>query len=103
MSCVWKVEKMLVKPVEDGRPDVVTTVYWSCTATEGGKTAQQAGNMGFEGAGSPFTPYANLTEAEVLDWVYARGLNKEQTEATVAYDLNALLNPPVVEKQLPWA
>jgi len=103
MSCVWTVDRMLVKPVEDGRPDVVTTVYWSCTATDSGKTAQQSGNMGFEGAGSPFTPYAELTQEQVLDWVYARGLNKDQTEATVLSDLYLLVNPPVVEKQLPWA
>ena len=102
MSCVWKVDSMLVKPIEDGRPDVVVTVNWSCSASANGKTASINGNMGFENAGDPFVPYADLTEADVLEWVYARGLNKEQTEAVVAYDLEQMINPPVVDKQLPW-
>ena len=102
MNCVWKVDRMLVKPIEDGRPDVVVTVKWSCSASAEGKTSCIKGSMGFEGAGDPFVPYANLTEADVLEWVYARGLNKEQTEAVVAYDLEQMINPPVVDKQLPW-
>jgi len=102
MSAIWKVDSMLVKPIEDGRPDVVHTVKWSCSASANGKTAIISGSMGFESAGNPFIPYANLTEAQVLEWVYARGLNKEQTEAVVAYDLEQMINPPVVDKQLPW-
>lgn len=99
---VWKIESMLVKPVEAGKPDVVVTVNWSCSASANGQTASIKGNMGFDSVGDPFVPYENLTEADVLEWVYARGLNKEQTEAVVAYDLEQLLNPPVVNKPLPW-
>lgn len=102
MSAIWKVNEMLVKPLEDGKPDVVVTVKWSCSASADGKTAIISGSMGFDSTGDPFVPYANLTEAEVLGWVYARGLNKDQTEAVVAYDLAQMLNPPVVSKPLPW-
>ena len=100
---IWSIDKMLVKPSEGGQTDVVVTVHWSCSASDQGQTASIKGSMGFNTIGDPFVPYASLTQDDVLNWIYERGLNKEQTEAVVLYDLNELLNPPVVEKQLPWA
>ena len=94
---------MLVKPIEDGKPDVVVTVKFSCTASADGKTAAYNGNMGFTTVGDPFVPYPALTEAQVLDWCYANGVNKDQTEALVAQQLADLINPPVVSKPLPWS
>lgn len=103
MSCVWKVDEMLVKPQEAGQTDVVVTVKFSCSATSGDKTAAYRGNMGFTAPGDPFTPYDQLTEAQVLNWCYSRGVNKTQTESNVMADLDALVNPPIVPMPLPWA
>ena len=103
MSCVWSVTEMLVKPVEDGKPDVVVTVKFSCTASADGKTAAYNGSIGFDAPGDPFTPYSQLTQEQVLNWAFERGFNKDQIEAVVLMDLDALINPPVVNKPLPWA
>ena len=102
MSCVWSVNEMLVKPIEAGKPDVVVTVKYSCTASADGKTSAYNGNMGFDAPGDPFTPYEQLTQDQVLNWVYEGGLNKDQTEANVLADLAEQINPPVVNKPLPW-
>ena len=102
MSCVWKIDEMLVKPLEAGQTDVVVTVKFSCSATSGDKTAAYRGNLGFSSPGDPFTPYPNLTEDQVLNWVWDYGFNKDQIEANVLADLDALVNPPVVPKPLPW-
>lgn len=94
---------MLVKPIDAGKPDVVVTVKFSCNATSGDKTSAYRGNVGFSSPGNPFTPYASLTEAQVLQWVWDYGFNKDQIEANVLADLAVLINPPVVDKPLPWA
>ena len=99
----WKIDSLLVKPQEDGKADVVVTANWSCSETDQGQTATVAGNMGFLTIGDPFVPYPALTEAQVLDWCYANGVNKDQTEALVAQQLADLINPPVVSKPLPWS
>jgi hypothetical protein len=101
---VWSIDKMLGRDrIDAGQTDVVVTVYWSCSATDQGQTASLKGSMGFNTVGDPFVPYASLTQDDVLNWIYERGLNKDQTEAVVLYDLNELLNPPVVQKPLPWS
>ena len=94
---------MLVKPIESGKPDVVVTVKFSCSASADGQTATYNGNVGFDAPGDPFVPYASLTEAQVLQWVWDYGFNKDQIEANVLVDLAVLINPPVVNKPLPWA
>ena len=54
-------------------------------------------------AGSPYTPYADLTEEQVLGWIWAAGVNKEATEAAVEMQIAQQVNPPVVQPPLPWS
>ena len=71
ITCTWSVNDMTHKDSDGG----VFRVYWSCvaasdgdtvyTATEGGKL-----NLTYDASASDFTPYADLTEAQVLGWVY---------------------------------
>ena len=56
-------------------------------------------------AGSPFTPYDQLTEEKVIGWVQT-GLGAEGVAAAELQVQNAidnLINPPVVYLPLPWA
>jgi hypothetical protein len=53
--------------------------------------------------GDPFTPYADLTQDQVLGWVWANGVDKDATEAAVAGQIEAQINPPVIQPPLPWA
>ena len=96
----------LERKLSDG---VVYTAHWTVTATRevtGGDdlTAGSYGSIGF-GAPDPdsFTPYADLTEGEVVGWVLA-ALGDEQVE-TICEGLSSQLDTkenPVDASGIPW-
>ena len=103
---VWVIEAMNCKPQEDGQTDVVITVHWRQNATDGTYNATVYGTVGLTYTpGSPFTPYADLTQDQVIGWVQD-ALGQDQVislEANVAAQIEAQINPPVVTPPLPWA
>ena len=98
----WKIEQMIVKPVDGSHTDCVVTAAWRCTATSGDYSASNYGSMGFASPNGDFIAYPDLTEATVLGWIWANGVDKAEVEANVARELDAKINPPTVVKPLPW-
>jgi hypothetical protein len=43
-----------------------------------------------------------LTKEQVLDWIWANGVDKEATETAVEQQIENQKNPPVVSPPLPW-
>ena len=99
----WKIESMVVKPVDGVNTDVVVTAAWRCTATDGDFSASNYGSMGFASPSGEFIAYPDLTEETVLGWVWANGVDKAEVEANVARELDMQVNPPTVSKPLPWS
>jgi hypothetical protein len=99
----WKIENMIVKPQDGSHTDVVVTATWRCSDSSGELTASNYGSMGFASPGNDFVAYPDLTEEEVLGWVWANGVDKAEVEANVARELDMLVNPPTVAKPLPWS
>lgn len=102
----WVIEQMSCYPEYEGEQDVVFTVCWRLNGNEGDYNGTVYGSVGvtYE-AGSPFTPYADLTQDQVVGWVKA-ALGDEQVaayEANVAGQIENQKNPPVVNPPLPWA
>jgi hypothetical protein len=98
----WSISQLDCKPQEDGLTDVVVTAHWQCTVTQDEYSAQVYGTASFtleQGAG--FTPYADLTQDQVLGWVW-QSVDKNATEANVAAQLEAQINPPIISPALPW-
>lgn len=102
MTPVWTISALDVKPQEGNLTDVVITAHWSCTGTQDDKTASVYATCSFSQPGDPFTPYADLTQDQVLGWCWASGVDKDATEAAVQTQLDNLINPPVVNLPLPW-
>lgn len=102
----WSVAQMDCYPVYEGETDVVFTVHWLLVGYEGGVTGSVYGSCGVTlDAGASFTPYADLTQDQVIGWVQA-ALGAEQVaalEANVAQQIADKINPPVVTPPLPWA
>jgi hypothetical protein len=106
----WGVVQMDCYPEHDGETDVVFVVHWNLTGTETvGETTYTGYVYGSVGvtldAEAPFTPYADLTEAQVIGWVQD-ALGAEQVaayEANVAQQIANQINPPVVTPPLPWS
>lgn len=107
---VWNVTQLDCYPQFDGETDVVFTVHWTLTGTETvGETVYTGYVYGSTGVSldpaSPFTPYANLTKAQVIGWVQD-ALGAEQVAAyedIVEKQIADQQNPPVVTPPLPWA
>jgi hypothetical protein len=93
-------------PELDGQADVVFTVHWQLNGTDGTYNGSVYGSVGVTlDEGSAFTPYASLTQAQVVGWVQA-ALGEEQVasyEANVAQQIENQINPPVVTPPLPWS
>lgn len=101
----WTVAQLDAYPTYENHTDVVFTVHWRMDGTGGEHTAGVYGSVGLTlDPEADFTPYADLTEAQVIGWV-KDALGEEQVagyEANVAAQIDALVNPPVVTPPLPW-
>ena len=105
MTITWAVTAMTAYPQQAGETDVVFSVAWCCTATDGTFTSAVPGSIGVTWqAGTPFTPYDQLTEAQVLQWVFdGLGAEKLTVEGYAVKGVEDQANPPTVSPPLPWA
>lgn len=81
----WSINDMKRNTADGG----VTTVYWSCTATDDTRsdcTAVEAGKLRLEPDASAdgFIAYDSLTEDTVLGWVYESLIEGEEETAEQA-------------------
>jgi hypothetical protein len=106
ITTTWIVQQMNCYPTYESQTDVVFNVHWRASATDGTYNATSYGTVGvtYE-AGSPYTPYADLTQSQVVGWVQA-ALGAEQVatiESNLATNIDDQVNPPIVTPALPWA
>ena len=106
ITYTWAVQQMDAHPTYEGHTDVVSTVHWTLAGVDGEHTAGVYGSVGLTlDPEATYTPYADLTEAQVIGWVQD-ALGEEQVasyEANVASQIADLVSPPVVTPALPWA
>lgn len=110
----WAVAQMDAYPEADNETDVVFNVHWTLTGTEtamvsGVETVCVGSVYGTQAVPvdpeAPFTPYAELTETQVIGWVQS-AMGEEQVanyEANVAGQIANQIDPPVVTPPLPWS
>lgn len=101
----WHIAALDCYPEHEGNTDVVFVAHWRMDGTDGDHTAGVYGSVGLTlDPEATYTPYADLTEAQVVGWV-KDALGEEQVEAyeaNVAAQIDALVSPPVVTPALPW-
>ena len=102
MTILWLIERLLCKPLEGSNPDVVITADWRCNGTQDNYSGTCYGSCSFAPPSGSFTPYDELTEAQVLQWCYENGVDKTAIEANVTQQIENQINPPVVTLPLPW-
>ena len=99
---VWSVYQLDTVPQEGNLIDVVITVHWGRTATEGDYTAYVYGTMGCQTPSeTDFTAYPDLTFEQVCGWL-ENGLDYEAIDAGLQQDIDNQINPPVIVLPLPW-
>ena len=99
----WIIEWMKTTPSTATPPEFVIECGWRCSATEGEFSGTVYSTCSFTVTqGSSFTPYADLTQDQVLGWCWANGVDKDATEAAVQQQIDNQINPPVIQPPLPW-
>ena len=99
----WTVTAMDSYPTEP-QPDCVFNVHWTCSGTDGTYTSSvySTCQIPYEST-EPYIPYQNLTQEQVLGWIWEHGVDQTATEEAVAQQIANLVNPPVVTLPNPWA
>ena len=95
MTTQWNISQ-LDRKTADG---FVTCAHWTCNAVDGEHTASIQSTCSWAD-GTVNTPYADLTQATVLGWVW-ESINQQATEDALAAQL-ALQKAPVTASGTPW-
>jgi hypothetical protein len=104
ISFNWSIISMPSYANIDGQSDVVFQVNWACNgADDGGNSATSNGSVPVTyTAGTPFTPYDQLTQEQVWGWINP-SIDRPAIEANLQAMIDAQKNPPVVTPPLPWS
>ena len=85
-------------------PDYVVNAIWEVTGVDGANTASIGGNTQFNSADQtgPVTPYASLTQAQVIAWIPESAITSAQQ--CVQGQIDSMITPPVspANTELPW-
>lgn len=98
------VSQMYTLPQEAGQTDVVVSVNYLVTGVDGANTANISFSQQFTiQQGEAFTPYASLTEAQVIGWADPQTISNMQ--ACVQGQIDSMISPPVspTSQPLPWS
>jgi hypothetical protein len=99
----WNVSAIDCYPQADGETNVAFNVHWQLVGTQDTYNGSVYSTCGVPAPTGAFTPYADLTQDQVLSWIWANGVDKDSAEAAVQAQIDAQINPPVVRPALPWA
>ena len=91
----WSISQ-LDRQTSDG---FVTTAHWRATATDGDYSASVINTCSWS-EGTPTIPYDNLTQEQVLGWVW-ESVDKDATEASLNAQIELQKNP-VSASGVPW-
>ena len=97
MQVEWTASN-LDRKIETG---FVYQVHWQATAVDGEHLASVYATCSWSD-GTPTIPYADLTQEQVLGWIWANGVDKDATEAALAAQIELKKNP-VTATGLPWS
>lgn len=102
-TLTWLIETLWVRKIQDSLPDVVVTAAWRCNGTDGTYSGSVYATVSFTPPDpSKFIAYQDLTQAEVLNWVWSSGVDKDAAEAAVVQQIEQQKNPPIITPPLPW-
>lgn len=100
----WSIVSMPAYSQIDKQSDVVFQVNWTCGgADDTGNSATSAGSVPVTyTAGTPFTPYDQLTQEQVWGWINP-SIDRPEIEVNLQALIDAQKNPETVTPPLPWS
>lgn len=104
-TITWSIKHLHTK--DDNLPKTVYIALASIVAEQDGQSISVDEHFWFEPPADNFIPYDQLTEAQVLGWIFASITPEEKArlEEGANAALQAKINPPgtVQKPDLPWA
>jgi len=106
ITYAWAVNSMTAYPEAEGEQNVVFQIAWVCSATDGVYNSATYGSVDTTYvAGTPFTPYNELTLQQVNGWVAdalgPEGIAKAYADCDAAIEAQQNPTQPVTPP-LPW-
>ena len=99
----WSITSMQCYPTLDTYQNVIFNVSWLCTGINDNYQGSVYSNCAVVlNPLSPYTPYEQLTQDQILNWVWSSGIDKIAMEATVEQQIQNQITPPVISPPLPW-
>ena len=83
MAHTWTVAAMDYTVSQDGKTNVVNTVHWRVSKTDGENSGSSYGTVGLEAPSGSFVEWADITEETAVGWAKA-DLGDDQVAATEA-------------------
>jgi len=101
----WSISQLSTYPQAEGETNFVCSASWNVSETVGEYTGALSGSTAFKlNPNAPFTPYSELTESQVLDWVFAsigeegKASAEADVDAQIAYQQQQIQTPA-----MPWS
>lgn len=104
-SVTWKIEQMDCYPNVGDNNNVVFRVIWSCIVTENSTlvTTTLSGITYLSPPSENFTEFSDLTQDQVLDWVWnTEHFDKIGIETITLNQLENLCAPAILNPSIPW-
>ena len=104
MAVTWNVISLDATKTVGSLSDVVTTVHWTASDTDGDHTGSSYGAVGLaEANSSSFTAYADITKDNAVAWAKAAIGSDEVTriETSIAAQITES-KTPTVTSGVPW-
>lgn len=98
----WEVVQLDRNPTTDA----IETVHWVVSGVDAADATltgrdYSTHNLPAAPEGAPFVPYEDVTEAQVLNWCFASGLDKAGREGVVQAQIESARDPELVSGK-PW-
>lgn len=103
-TTTWTITQLDYLLDADGIRNYATCAHWTCSGVDGEFSGSVYSTCAFPPPepGMDYTPYDQLTQDQVLSWIWSSGVNKNATEAAVQQQIEAQKNP-VSATGLPWS
>ena len=95
------IKQLKVAKELDDKQNFVVQIDWEYTASENDAKCARYGTTSFSQPGDSFIPFNDLTEDIVKSWVVS-SVDIAVLEASLAEQINDILNPKVSVVPFPW-
>lgn len=97
-----RIDQLVVRAQVNNLSDVVERVEWTLIAVDGDRSTADIGATPIPLADGPITPFAELSNAQVVAWIEAADADTLAALRVQQAARLAIVEPPIEAKPPPW-